>query len=69
MGATLKAKNSAPAAFFPYTLAGYGVALLVSAFTLWAFGRLDGGVSDAVRSIVVLAFPAALGAAIARLVV
>ena len=57
------------AAFFHYTLAGYGVALLVSAFTLWAFGRLDGGVSDAVRSIVVLAFPAALGAAIARLVV
>jgi putative integral membrane protein (TIGR02587 family) len=56
-------------AFFHYTLGGYGVALLVSAFTLWAFGRLDAGLSDAVRSIVVLAFPSALGAAIARLVV
>lgn len=56
-------------AFLRFTLAGYGVAVLVSAFTLWVFGRLDGGVSDAVRAIVVLAFPAALGAAIARLVV
>jgi putative integral membrane protein (TIGR02587 family) len=56
-------------AFFHYTLAGYGLALMVSAFTLWTFGRLDAGLSDAVRSVVVLAFPSALGAAIARLVV
>ena len=56
-------------AFLHYTLAGYGVALLVSAFCLWAFGRLGGGLTDAVRAVVVLAFPAALGAAIARLVV
>lgn len=56
-------------AFLHYTLAGYGVALLVSLYILWTFGRLDGGVSDTVRAVVVLGFPAALGAAAARLVV
>ncbi|MDZ4371949.1 MAG: TIGR02587 family membrane protein [Phenylobacterium sp.] len=56
-------------AFARFTLAGYGLALLVSLYVLWTFGRLDGGMSEAVRSVVVLGFPAAIGAAIARLVV
>lgn len=56
-------------AFAHYTLAGYGVALLTSVYILWTFGRLDGGISEAMRAVVVLAFPAALGAAAARLVV
>ena len=56
-------------AFLHYTLAGYGVALLVSVYILWTFGRLDGGLNDTVRSAVVLGFPASLGAAAARLVV
>lgn len=56
-------------AFVHYTLAGYGVALLVSLYILWTFGRLDGGMSDTVRAVVVLGFPAAMGAAAARLVV
>ena len=56
-------------AFVHYTLAGYGVALIVSLYILWTFGRLDGGLSDTVRAAVVLGFPAALGAAAARLVV
>lgn len=56
-------------AFTHFTLAGYGLGLLVSTYVLWTFGRLDGGLSEAVRAIVVLGFPAALGAAIARLVV
>ncbi|MFZ5719817.1 MAG: TIGR02587 family membrane protein [Pseudomonadota bacterium] len=56
-------------AFLHFTLAGYGLALLVSLYILWTFGRLDGGFSDAVRSVVVLGFPAAIGAAVARLVV
>jgi putative integral membrane protein (TIGR02587 family) len=64
-----EAHESQAMAFVHYTLAGYGAALGVSAFTLWAFGRLDSGLSEAVRSIVVLSFPAALGAAVARLVV
>lgn len=56
-------------AFFHFTLAGYGVALAVSLYILWTFGRVDGALSDTVRSVVVLSFPAALGAAAARLVV
>jgi len=56
-------------AFLHFTLAGYGVALMTSLYILWTFGRLDGGLSATVQSVVVLAFPAALGAAAARLVV
>ncbi|ACG79425.1 conserved hypothetical protein [Phenylobacterium zucineum HLK1] len=56
-------------AFFHFTLAGYGIALIVSLYILWTFGRLDGPISDAVRAVAVLGFPAALGAAAARLVV
>lgn len=56
-------------AFAHYTLAGYGIALLVSLYILWTFGRLDSAFSDAVRAVVVLSFPAAIGAAVARLVV
>ncbi|WP_293678295.1 TIGR02587 family membrane protein [uncultured Phenylobacterium sp.] len=56
-------------AFLHFTFAGYGVALLVSLYVLWTFGRLDSGVSEAIRAVVVLGFPAALGAALARLVV
>jgi putative integral membrane protein (TIGR02587 family) len=56
-------------AFAHFTLAGYGLALMVSLYILWTFGRLDGGLTDTVRSVIVLGFPAALGAAVARLVV
>lgn len=53
-----------------YTAPGYAIALLVSAYMLWSFGRLDGAaLHDAAMMIVVLAFPAAIGAATARLVV
>jgi len=56
-------------AFAHYTLAGYGIALLVSLYILWTFGRLESGVGGAVRTAIVLGFPGALGAATARLVV
>lgn len=56
-------------AFLHYTLAGYGAALLVSLYILWTFGRLDDGLSDTIRAVIVLGFPAAIGAAAARLVV
>jgi putative integral membrane protein (TIGR02587 family) len=51
------------------TIPGYCLALLVSAYVLWTFGRLDGvGIADALHLCIVLSFPAALGAATARLV-
>jgi len=56
-------------AFAHYTLAGYGLALVVSLYILWTFGRLDDGLSETVRSVIVLGFPAAIGAAAARLLV
>ena len=57
-------------AFAHFTLAGYGLALLVSLYVLWTFGRLEGqGINEVVRSVVVLGFPASLGAAAARLLV
>ena len=56
--------------FLIYTVPGYAIALLVSFYTLWTFGRVDGGDAGAIAAtVVVLGFPAAIGAAIARLVV
>lgn len=49
-------------------LAGYGVCLLMSLYVLWYFGRTEGAAFDEiVEAVVVLAFPAALGAGAARL--
>lgn len=56
--------------FVGYTLAGYGIALIVSLYVLWTFGRTDGAeLSQIAGMTTVLAFPAAIGAAIARLVI
>lgn len=52
-----------------FTVAGYGIALLVSLYVLWTFGRIDDDFSATIRSVAVVGFPAALGAALARLVV
>jgi uncharacterized membrane protein len=42
----------------------------VSLYVLWSFGRTDGvAVAEIVNMLVVLGFPASLGAATARLVV
>jgi len=63
------ADASGPGLFFRYTLAGYAVAMLVSGYVLWTFGRLDGTAPNfALAQAVVLCLPAGLGAAAARLV-
>ena len=55
--------------FVRYTVVGYALALLVSAYVLWTFGRYDGsGWTEMVEHAVVLGFPASLGAAAARLI-
>ena len=55
--------------FLRLTAVGYALALLISLYVLWTFGRLDGvAVSEAIMSIFVLGFPAAAGAAAARLI-
>ena len=56
-------------AFLHYTCAGYGIVLLVSIYVLWTFGRTDGAsMADIIGMTVVLGLPAAVGAAVARLV-
>lgn len=56
--------------FLAYTIPGYAIALAVGLFVLWTFGRIDGTAIDQVAAtMAVIAFPGALGAAIARLVV
>jgi putative integral membrane protein (TIGR02587 family) len=52
-----------------FTLVGYVLALAVSLYVLWTFGRTDGaGAAAVLMATVVLAFPAAIGAAAARLI-
>lgn len=58
------------ALFFRFTIPGYAIALLVSLYILWTFGRMNGlNAETAIATTVVLAFPAAIGAAGARLVI
>lgn len=55
--------------FLRYTIVGYALALVVSACVLWMFERFAGlDLASGVLVTVVLGFPAALGAAAARLV-
>lgn len=56
--------------FLAFTVPGYAIVLLVSLYVLWTFGRVEsGGLAEVASTMVVLSFPGAVGAAIARLVV
>lgn len=56
-------------AFARFTLPGYAIALLISFGLLWLFGRMDGmSLDGAIVAATVLAFPSAIGAAAARLI-
>ena len=55
--------------FLRFTIVGYALALLISLYVLWTFGRLDGAAAaEIVMATLVLGFPAALGASAARLI-
>jgi putative integral membrane protein (TIGR02587 family) len=55
--------------FLRYTVVGYAISLLVSAYVLWTFGRFhDTALPMFVLTALVLAFPASIGAAGARLI-
>ena len=55
--------------FLRYTIVGYAVVLLMSAYILWTFGRIEGlGLGQMCAVLVVLGFPSAVGAAAARLI-
>lgn len=56
-------------AFARFTVPGYAIALLISLYMLWTFGRLEGlSLSAAIIATMVLSLPAAVGAAAARLI-
>jgi putative integral membrane protein (TIGR02587 family) len=55
--------------FLRYSVVGYAVALLISTYVLWTFGRLDAtSLDETVTTVLVLAFPASIGASAARLI-
>jgi putative integral membrane protein (TIGR02587 family) len=55
--------------FVRFTLVGYVLALVISLYALWTFGRTDGlGFAPTLIATIVLGFPAAVGAAAARLI-
>ncbi len=55
--------------FLRFTIVGYAIALLLGAYILWSFGRLDGvSLLVAVKAVTVVGFPAGIGAAAARLI-
>ncbi len=55
--------------FARYTLAGFAIAFALSAFLLWTFARFDNtGLVQSLVQTIVLALPASLGAASARLI-
>lgn len=62
-------EQSAISVFLRFTMTGYAIALVVSLFCLWVFGRTEGTAFDeTMMATVVLAMPGAVGAAAARLI-
>jgi putative integral membrane protein (TIGR02587 family) len=68
-GQVQRAEHATPAGeFLRLTVVGYAVSLAISAYVLWTFGRDEGlHPVEMARASVVLGFPAAIGAASARL--
>jgi putative integral membrane protein (TIGR02587 family) len=61
---------SVGATLLHYSVVGYAIAVLVSLYVLWTFGRIEGvALFDGAKMVAVLGFPAAIGAALARLLV
>jgi putative integral membrane protein (TIGR02587 family) len=55
--------------FLRFTILGYAVALSMSAYMLWTFGRTEGlAFAQTISILIVLGFPSAVGAAAARLI-
>lgn len=55
--------------FFRFTIVGYAIVLLISFYILWTFGTIDAmNFSEKIRVVVVLGFPAAIGASASRFI-
>lgn len=68
-GSELSADTPWWSAFVRFTLPGYAIAAGISLYVLWSFGRIDGNsLHQILMAMIVLAFPSAIGAAAARLI-
>ena len=72
-GVSFRGSHAEPAPawslFLRFTVVGYAIALLLGAYLLWTFGRLEGAsAASALKMVVVLGLPASVGAAAARLI-
>ena len=68
-GSELTPDTPAWSAFIRFTAPGYVIAASISFYVLWTFGRIDAASIDVtLMAVVVLAFPSAIGAAAARLI-
>jgi len=55
--------------FLRFTIVGYAIALTISAYILWTFGSIDEmNASEMLKVVVVLGFPASVGAAASRFI-
>ena len=55
--------------FLRFTIVGYVLSLIISFYILWTFGQIEGmSAAQILRAVLVLGFPAAVGAAAARLI-
>lgn len=56
--------------FIRFTLAGYGLVVVTGFYLLWTFDRIQGGsAADTAAMVAVIAFPASIGASLARTLV
>lgn len=62
-------ESSPLSVFLRYTIVGYALVLLISLYLIWTFGHTDGmDIDNIVKTVVVMSFPGALGAAASRLI-
>ena len=69
-GTSMNSGRSHGFALLRHTLPGYAIAVIASTYILATFGRIAGlDIGPMAMAVAVLAFPASIGAAIARIVV
>lgn len=62
-------ESSVLSVFLRYTVVGYALVLLISLYLVWTFGHLDGlDAENIFKTVIVMSFPAALGASASRLI-
>lgn len=55
--------------FLRYTIVGYALVLMISFYLIWTFGHIEGqSAENIIKTVIVMSFPGALGAAASRLI-